>query len=141
MKIKVTKENCTGCRLCLQICTIEHFAEVNPKKAAIRVYGEFPEPGIFTPKLCVQCGACARACPVDAIERREDKVYVINPETCTNCGICVEACPFDVMFTHPDAPTPIKCDMCLKCTEVCNTGALTAVEDHALETAADKSTN
>jgi carbon-monoxide dehydrogenase iron sulfur subunit len=141
MRIKVTKENCTGCRLCQQICTIEHFDEVNPKKAAIRVYGEFPEPGIFVPKLCVQCGACARACPVDAIERREDRTYVINPEICTNCGVCVEACPFDVMFTHPDAPTPIKCDMCLKCTEVCNTGALMVVEDKRVTEAADDSTN
>ena len=31
MKIKATKEKCTGCKLCQQICTIEHFAEINPK--------------------------------------------------------------------------------------------------------------
>jgi ferredoxin len=32
------------------------------------------------------------------------------------------------MFTHAGAPTPIKCDLCLKCTEVCNTDALTVVK-------------
>ena len=127
MRIKVTKENCTGCRLCQQICTITHYDEINPKKAAIRIEPRFPEPGVFVPKLCVQCGKCAEACPEDAIEKIDD-AYVINREKCTNCHVCVEVCPIGVMFTHPDAPTPIKCDLCLKCTEVCNTGALTVIE-------------
>jgi hypothetical protein len=40
----------------------------------------------------------------------------------------VEACPSGVIFTHPEAPTPIICDFCMKCVEVCNTGAIAAVE-------------
>jgi ferredoxin len=128
MKIKVTKEKCTGCRLCQQICTIEHFKEINPKKAAIGIEPKFPEPGYFVPKVCVQCGKCMVACPVDAISRQGNGAYVIDPETCTDCGMCVEACPFGVVFTHAGAPTPIICNFCMKCTEVCNTGAIVAVE-------------
>jgi ferredoxin len=129
MRIKVDRSRCTGCRLCQQICTIEHYREINPRKAAIRIGAEFPEPGVFTPRLCVQCGACARACPETAIERTGSaNAFVIDPAKCTNCGVCVETCPIGVMYTHAAAPTPIKCDLCLKCTEVCNTGALTVVD-------------
>jgi len=129
MRIKVEKAKCTGCKLCQQICTIEHYHEINPKKAAIRIKAEFPVPGTFTPELCVQCGTCAEACPVEAIERAgSEGAYVIDPEKCTNCGVCIDACPIGVMCSHASAPTPIKCDLCLKCTEVCNTGALTVVD-------------
>ena len=127
MRIKVTKENCTGCKLCQQICTIEHFQEINPKKAAIGIVPHFPVPGTFEPKLCTQCGVCEEACPVGAISKKGD-AYVIDRDTCTNCGICVDACPFGVIYTHAEVPTPIICDLCLRCTEVCNTGALTVVE-------------
>jgi Fe-S-cluster-containing hydrogenase component 2 len=129
MKIKTTKEKCTGCRLCQQICTIEHFEEINPKKAALAIEPHFPEPGYFVPKVCVQCGKCAEACPVEAISRHDNGAYVIDPETCTDCGMCVEACPFGVVFTHPTAATPIICNFCMKCTEVCNTGAIVAVDE------------
>jgi len=127
MKIKVAKKHCTGCKLCMQICAIHHYEEINPRKAAIQIDAAFPDPGVYTPKLCVQCGKCMEACPEDAISLIGD-AYIIDPEPCTNCGICVEVCPFDVMFVHADAPTPIMCDLCMKCTEVCNTGALTAAE-------------
>jgi ferredoxin len=129
MRIKVDKSKCTGCKLCQQICTIEHYREINPKKAAIHIGAEFPVPGVFTPMLCVQCGACSRACPETAIERTGSAdAFVIDASKCTNCGVCIETCPIGVMYSHADAPTPIKCDLCLKCTEVCNTGALTVVD-------------
>jgi ferredoxin len=123
MRIRVDDSKCTGCKLCQQICTICHYDEINPKKAAIHIEAEFPAPGVFRPRLCVQCGTCATACPFDAIDLRGD-AYVIDPDTCTDCGVCIDACPIGVMYSHTDAPTPIKCDLCLKCTEVCNTGAL-----------------
>lgn len=128
MKIKVTKEKCTGCKLCQQICAITHYDEINPRKAAIGIDAQFPKPGYFIPKVCVQCGNCEEACPVDAIHREANGAYVINKDECTDCGMCVDACPFGVIFTHEDAPTPIICNFCMKCTEVCNTGAITPVE-------------
>ena len=41
---------------------------------------------------CIQCGACAAECPVEAISEGEDK-YVIDPDTCIECGNCAEVCP------------------------------------------------
>lgn len=39
--------------------------------------------------LCIRCGACADACPVDAVYLdREDTPYV-----CIHCGRCVPFCP------------------------------------------------
>ncbi|KAB2954138.1 4Fe-4S dicluster domain-containing protein [Heliorestis acidaminivorans] len=43
---------------------------------------------------CVNCGACAPECPVNAISEGPDK-YHIDPETCIDCGACVDVCPVD----------------------------------------------
>ena len=123
MQIKVNADKCSGCRLCRQICTIYHFDELNPRKAAIGIEALFPVPGKFKPRVCTQCGDCAEVCPEDAIYEK-DGVYIIDKEKCTYCLLCVEACPHDVMFLHDDVDIPIKCDFCWKCTEVCNTGAI-----------------
>jgi len=44
-------------------------------------------------KLCIRCGECARACPVNA-------VYLAphgEPFVCIHCGRCVSFCPHDCL--------------------------------------------
>ena len=41
---------------------------------------------------CAECGACAAACPVDAISEWA-MAYVIDQDICLECGSCVEECP------------------------------------------------
>ena len=41
---------------------------------------------------CINCGACAAQCPVDAISAGDGK-YVIDADTCIDCGACADACP------------------------------------------------
>ncbi len=41
---------------------------------------------------CVQCGACAAQCPVEAISEGADK-YEINVDVCVECGACADQCP------------------------------------------------
>ena len=45
---------------------------------------------------CVFCGACADACPVDAIEVGEDS-WKVDKDTCIECGACVDQCPADCL--------------------------------------------
>jgi len=48
---------------------------------------------IVKKKLCIQCGACVAACPIDAIaEDRAGNVYV-----CIHCGRCVDFCPHNCL--------------------------------------------
>ncbi|HOJ36563.1 MAG TPA: 4Fe-4S binding protein, partial [Clostridiales bacterium] len=37
---------------------------------------------------------CVDSCPVDAISEG-DGIYVIDPETCIDCGACAGVCPVD----------------------------------------------
>ena len=129
MKLVADSKKCTGCRLCMSVCSLVHFDEANPKKAALYIDAKFPEPGTFHTRICDQCGTCASVCPEEAITKRdEDGVYIINAEKCTGCGECVEACPLNVMFVHEDSSVPIKCDLCKECIPVCSTKVLSLKE-------------
>lgn len=41
---------------------------------------------------CISCGACADACPVNAISEGDGK-YVIDADLCADCGACADTCP------------------------------------------------
>lgn len=47
---------------------------------------------------CCGCGACANACPKNAISMKEDRYGFVYPEidtsTCVECGICQKVCSF-----------------------------------------------
>ena len=41
---------------------------------------------------CVSCGACAGACPVEAIAPGSEH-YEIDASKCVSCGACASTCP------------------------------------------------
>ena len=45
---------------------------------------------------CVECGACAAQCPVEAISEGEG-TYVIDADVCIACGACAAQCPMEVI--------------------------------------------
>ena len=45
---------------------------------------------------CIQCGACAGACPVEAISEGDDK-FVIDADKCIDCGSCADGCPVEAI--------------------------------------------
>ena len=48
--------------------------------------------------LCTKCGACFRACPVDAIEWKKKEVARIERDKCIECLTCFDKCRFDAIF-------------------------------------------
>ena len=48
---------------------------------------------------CVSCGACAEACPVEAISQG-DSQYVIDADTCVDCGSCAANCPNEAIVAE-----------------------------------------
>jgi Fe-S-cluster-containing hydrogenase component 2 len=44
-------------------------------------------------RLCIRCGECAKACPVDAVYLDPSQ----EPFVCIHCGRCVSFCPHDCL--------------------------------------------
>ncbi len=121
--LKAIHDRCSGCRACLLACSLDNFREMTVSKAALGIQGRFPAPGDYRVLLCDQCGACAEACPTEAIRETEGR-YLIDHDLCMGCLSCVEACPKGVMFAHPSLDEPIKCTLCGACVAICPRGAL-----------------
>ncbi|HHX65962.1 MAG TPA: 4Fe-4S dicluster domain-containing protein [Chloroflexi bacterium] len=74
--------------------------------------------------------ACYAACPVDAMHMDDDGVVTISDDACIRCGACAQACPYDAIFYNEAADRYLKCDLCTGraegplCVEICPVGAL-----------------
>ena len=73
---------------------------------------------IVDPDLCIGCGACAQACPPNAITMRTDydegyKAVSIFYGRCIYCGRCWEVCPEGAIRLSNDfeLATPVKDDL------------------------------
>ena len=56
---------------------------------------------IFFQKRCVDCGACAKSCPLKCIQKKQG-VYVIDSSICDACGKCYEVCPVALQNEYSD---------------------------------------
>lgn len=60
------------------------------------------------PNKCQACAACAKRCPVEAIDGAKNKVHIIDQEKCIKCGRCFEVCPplFSAVTKISGKPVP-----------------------------------
>lgn len=48
-----------------------------------------------------KAGECTQICPVDCIEEGPDQFF-IDPNICIDCGACVAACPINAIVDEHD---------------------------------------
>lgn len=117
---------CTGCRICEQICALEHYGEYKPALSRIRIRSIWPQEEKAV--VCRQCKArsCLKACPAGAISFNGSHI-VLKEELCTGCGDCLKACPFKLDLINPANGQPLFCDTCsgkYACVGLCPTKAI-----------------
>ncbi len=49
---------------------------------------------------CTGCGACLKACPVEAITGERKKTHSLDMEKCIKCRACYEACKFEAIIVQ-----------------------------------------
>jgi Fe-S-cluster-containing hydrogenase component 2 len=88
---------CIGCYACVAGC-VESHRKVG-RQAYPRLYILHASPAGTLPVQCHHCEepACAAVCPVNAITRRDDAVY-LNESLCIGCKLCALACPFGAII-------------------------------------------
>lgn len=77
--------------------------------------GVFPNSFFFyLPRLCNHCEdpACKKACPRNAIKKREDGIVLVNEAECRGYRFCMEACPYKKIYFNPRLGISQKCIFC-----------------------------
>ena len=141
----IDQTRCIGCYTCAVACKDWHDIDAGPANW-MRIKeiekGKFPNLYLaFLPSACFHCAepTCLKACPVDAIIKREsDGIVVVNRELCigkTQCGSkCLNVCPWEApQFGAEENAKMEKCNLCVDrakdkkqtiCVEACPVYAL-----------------
>lgn len=109
-KINYTVTNmCRACdaRTCQQSCPKDSIDFINGKAS-------------INHDTCVNCGLCMKncsfhaiiympvpceeSCPVDAIQKTDEGIEIIDFDKCIYCGKCVKACPFEAIVEKTALP-------------------------------------
>ncbi len=108
--LSIVPDKCVSCETCKILCSFEH--EKTHKPSMSRIFVVRREPNTDTPVICVHCGLCMQACPIDAMKRDPKTGAIVVKENCNGCGQCIMACPYGVIFQDPETSKAIKCDLC-----------------------------
>lgn len=74
----------------------EYEAHINDKSCPAGVCKELIRYRILEEK-CTGCGACRRACPVEAISGEKKQLHLIDYDKCIKCGLCKDKCKFEAV--------------------------------------------
>ena len=137
MKVKlitVHPDNCTGCEMCVMVCSFHHEQESSFTKSRIKVLHEMDRFTWDYPLLCIQCVEvpCIESCPVDALKRDESTgVVVVDTNLCIGCEECITVCPIHALALDKEKNVVFKCDLCggdPECIKWCDRGVLVLEE-------------
>ena len=71
---------------------------------------------------------CALACPTEALTQRRGGGVRVNKKLCIRCGKCAEACPVDAVHLGTEDGNPYICIHCGRCVAFCPQGCLELVD-------------
>ena len=74
----------------------EYEAHIKDKRCPARVCKELITYSV-DPDKCTGCGACLKACPVDAISGERKQPHRLDEDRCVKCGACYDACKFEAV--------------------------------------------
>jgi len=138
---------CIGCYTCSVACKDWHNIDAGPVNwRPVKYMEEGKFPNLFIAYLSTSCNHCAdppclKACPQDAITKREsDGIVLVDQEKCLGnkkCDMyCLNACPWDIpQFGTEENAKMQKCNFCVErldkgqqtiCVEACPMYALDA---------------
>jgi Fe-S-cluster-containing hydrogenase component 2 len=126
-------EVCTGCMICVNVCSMHYFKVIGPAWSRARVLRV--EPGLDFPLFCRNCedAPCIDSCPEEALSRTSKGVMIVNNKKCKGHGACIAACPYDAIQLNPDTQKAIKCIQCGRCVERCPVNAIWTTTDEELK--------
>ena len=122
-------KKCIGCRLCEQVCVMNHFKVTNPAKSRIRIIrdDENQQDSVIYCHFCIDA-KCIEACESEALSRDpETNAIIVSEEDCVACERCIEDCPYNHPIMHPSQDYVLICDLCEgnpACVEICPENAI-----------------
>lgn len=146
---KIDLNKCIGCHSCTVACKSELNTPigVDYRTVVFRESGVFPNVRReFITTACNHCiqPACMKACPVQAISKRQsDGVVLLDHETCVGCKNCAFVCPYGAPRFNEETNKMEKCTFCVHridaglepaCKTTCVGEAIEMVEDFVANT-------
>jgi ferredoxin len=55
----------------------------------------------FDPERCTGCGMCTIVCPHGVMVRDNGRVRIDNRDACMECGACAQNCPVEAITVRP----------------------------------------
>jgi len=53
-------------------------------------------------ETCIGCGNCVTVCPHRIFELHENKAEIVDYNGCMECGACARNCPTEAIYVNPD---------------------------------------
>ncbi len=124
--IRVDINKCTGCKKCESVCAFFHTGRINNRLSRVKVTNlyEIGIDGPVTCIQCEE--RYCLCCPVDALSLGPLGQVIVSPTLCTLCDACEKACPIGAIEKFKDFVYVCDlCGGNPRCMEACTEGAIT----------------
>jgi Fe-S-cluster-containing dehydrogenase component len=126
MKLSIVDtERCVGCQSCMFACARRQ-NEGGLAESCIGVKSIGGMEKGFTVVVCRACDdpPCAKVCPTNALEIRDNGGVRLDLTRCIGCGNCKDACLIGAIFWDEEINKPMICIHCGYCVKYCPHGVL-----------------